>query len=99
MSASQQSTTNKPAAAKQSVGSTLPKKESILELSKLQDQVVRVKCLGGRELQGVLRGYDELVNLVLDECDEFLRGTRVYNHIIIYLVCKRRASNGFFEHL
>ncbi|GKZ00088.1 hypothetical protein MPSEU_000962200 [Mayamaea pseudoterrestris] len=60
-----------PAAAKAS--STLPKKESILELSKLQDQLVRVKCIGGRELLGILRGYDELVNLVLDECDEFLR--------------------------
>ena len=58
----------------QNKSSALPKKESILELSKLQDQLVRVKCLGGRELLGILRGYDELVNLVLDECDEFLRG-------------------------
>ena len=51
-----------------------PRKESILELAKLKDAVVRVKCLGGRELQGTLRGYDDLVNLVLDDCDEFLRG-------------------------
>jgi small nuclear ribonucleoprotein (snRNP)-like protein len=51
-----------------------PKKESILELAKLMDATVRVKCIGGRELQGVLRGYDDLVNLVLDECEEFLRG-------------------------
>ena len=50
------------------------KKESILELAKLMDATVRVKCLGGRELQGTLRGYDDLVNLVLDDCDEFLRG-------------------------
>ena len=40
----------------------------------LVDQNVRVKCLGGRELRGALRGYDELVNLVLDDCDEFIRG-------------------------
>ena len=39
----------------------------------MMDSTVRVKCLGGRELQGILRGYDDLVNLVLDECDEFLR--------------------------
>ena len=32
-----------------------------------------MKCLGGRELRGALRGYDELVNLVLDECEEFVR--------------------------
>jgi U6 snRNA-associated Sm-like protein LSm7 len=50
-----------------------PRKESILELAKLMDATVRVKCLGGRELQGTLRGYDELVNLVLDDCEEFLR--------------------------
>ena len=50
-----------------------PRKESILELAKLMDATVRVKCLGGRELQGTLKGYDELVNLVLDDCDEFLR--------------------------
>ncbi len=40
----------------------------------LVDQIVRVKCLGGRELKGALRGYDELVNLVLDDCEEFIRG-------------------------
>ena len=51
-----------------------PKKESILELAKFMDAVVHVKCLGGRELQGTLKGYDDLVNLVLDDCDEFLRG-------------------------
>jgi len=54
-------------------GSGPPKKESILELAKLMDAVVKVKCLGGRELKGTLRGYDDLVNLVLDECDEFIR--------------------------
>jgi small nuclear ribonucleoprotein (snRNP)-like protein len=55
-------------------GQVHPKKESILELAKLMDATVRVKCLGGRELRGTLRGYDDLVNLVLDDCDEFLRG-------------------------
>ena len=50
------------------------KRESILELSKWMDAKVRVKCLGGRELEGTLKGYDDLVNLVLDDCDEYLRG-------------------------
>ena len=50
-------------------------KESILELTKLMDAAVRVKCLGGRELRGVLKGFDDLVNIVLDDCEEFLRGT------------------------
>lgn len=55
-------------------GSGPPKKESILELAKMMDLTVRVKCLGGREMQGVLRGYDDLVNLVLEDCEEYLRG-------------------------
>jgi U6 snRNA-associated Sm-like protein LSm7 len=52
-----------------------PKQQSILELGKMMDQIVRVKCIGGRELEGVLKGYDDLVNLVLDDTDEYLRGT------------------------
>jgi small nuclear ribonucleoprotein (snRNP)-like protein len=53
------------------------KKDSILELAKMMDSTVRVKCLGGRELEGVLRGYDDLVNLVLEECVEYIRGMYV----------------------
>mmetsp|Transcript_47283 Transcript_47283/g.107186 ORF Transcript_47283/g.107186 Transcript_47283/m.107186 type:complete len:102 (+) Transcript_47283:60-365(+) len=49
------------------------KKESILDLNKYIDQGVRVKFQGGREVVGVLKGYDQLVNLVLDECVEYLR--------------------------
>ena len=35
---------------------------------------MRVRFAGGRELCGVLKGYDQLVNLVLDEAVEYLRG-------------------------
>jgi U6 snRNA-associated Sm-like protein LSm7 len=38
------------------------------------DAMVLVKCLGGRELKGILRGFDDLVNLVIDESEEFVRG-------------------------
>lgn len=50
------------------------KKESIVDLSKYLDKAVRVKFQGGREAQGVLKGYDPLLNLVLDNTTEFLRG-------------------------
>mmetsp|Transcript_460 Transcript_460/g.556 ORF Transcript_460/g.556 Transcript_460/m.556 type:complete len:139 (-) Transcript_460:165-581(-) len=53
-------------------GSSSSRKESILELSKYLDASVHVKCVGGRELVGILRGYDELINLVLDDTDEFM---------------------------
>jgi len=34
---------------------------------------VTVKFTGGREATGILKGYDTLVNLVLDECEELVR--------------------------
>ncbi|XP_065183850.1 U6 snRNA-associated Sm-like protein LSm7 [Sycon ciliatum] len=49
------------------------KKESILELSRYLDKPVRVKFQGGREASGVLKGYDALLNLVLDGATEYVR--------------------------
>ena len=49
------------------------KKESILELSKFLEKTVRIKFNGGRECSGVLKGYDPLLNIVLDNCIEYLR--------------------------
>ncbi|XP_050398757.1 U6 snRNA-associated Sm-like protein LSm7 [Patella vulgata] len=49
------------------------KKESILDLSKYLDKPIRVKFSGGREATGVLKGFDPLLNLVLDGTTEFLR--------------------------
>jgi len=37
------------------------------------DKSVRVKFTGGREVTGVLKGYDQLVNLVLDDSVETIR--------------------------
>jgi len=48
-------------------------KTSILDLNKYIDKAIRVKFSGGREVTGVLKGYDQLVNLVLDETVEYLR--------------------------
>ncbi|KAH6855290.1 hypothetical protein B0I37DRAFT_364477 [Chaetomium sp. MPI-CAGE-AT-0009] len=50
-----------------------PKKENILDLKKYMDKRVTVKFNGGREATGVLKGYDALMNLVLDEVEELLR--------------------------
>lgn len=70
------------------------RKESILDLSKYLEKVIRVKfagkiekiiivwkikkiynflILGGRECSGVLKGFDPLLNLVLDNTTEYLR--------------------------
>ena len=51
-----------------------PKKENILDLSKYMDKRITVKFNGGRECTGTLKGYDALMNLVLDEVQEVVRG-------------------------
>jgi len=45
----------------------------VFDLSKYTGQRVRVRFLGGREVDGLLKGHDKLDNLVLDECIEYLR--------------------------
>ncbi|KAF7130898.1 hypothetical protein CNMCM5793_003768 [Aspergillus hiratsukae] len=50
-----------------------PKKENILDLSKYIDKEVKVKFNGGREVSGMLKGYDQLMNLVLDDVKESMR--------------------------
>ena len=52
------------------------KKESIVDLSRYLEKIIRVKFAGGREVSGILKGYDPLVNLVLDNTTEYLRGER-----------------------
>jgi small nuclear ribonucleoprotein (snRNP)-like protein len=51
-----------------------PKKENILDLGKYMDKKICVKFTGGREVTGTLKGYDALMNLVLDDVDEVVRG-------------------------
>merc|ERR1711875_147260 len=54
-------------------GGEKKKKESILDLSKYLDKTIRVKFSGGRESSGVLKGFDPLLNLVLDGTTEYIR--------------------------
>ncbi|KAI7695268.1 U6 snRNA-associated Sm-like protein LSm7, partial [Sarcoptes scabiei] len=49
------------------------KKESILDLSKYMEKAIRIKFQGGREATGILKGYDTLLNIVLDDTTEYLR--------------------------
>ncbi|KAH6607245.1 hypothetical protein Trco_003558 [Trichoderma cornu-damae] len=54
-------------------GGERPKKENILDLAKYMDKEITVKFNGGREVRGTLKGYDALMNLVLDDVQETLR--------------------------
>lgn len=44
-----------------------------MDLSKYLEKTILVKFAGGREAAGVLKGYDPLLNLVLDNTTEHLR--------------------------
>lgn len=46
-------------------------KPCIIELSKFVDKEIRVKFQGGREAKGKLKGYDQFLNLVLDDTVEY----------------------------
>lgn len=59
------------------------RKETILDLSRYLDKTIKVKFFGGREASGVLKGYDQLINLVLDNTVEYLRGKVPY---VIYVL-------------
>jgi len=50
-----------------------PKREAILDLSKYVNERIRVKFTGGREVTGVLKGFDQLLNLVLDDVQEIFQ--------------------------
>ncbi|CAD6967854.1 unnamed protein product [Tilletia controversa] len=54
-------------------GGDRPKREAILDLSKYSDKSIRVKLAGGREVAGTLKGFDQLMNLVLDDVHEFIK--------------------------
>ncbi|GAA5912928.1 hypothetical protein JCM5296_002528 [Sporobolomyces johnsonii] len=54
-------------------GDDRPRREAILDLSKYVDKKIRVKFTGGREVVGTLKGYDQLLNLVMDDLEETLR--------------------------
>ena len=49
------------------------KKAPILDLQKYLDQEILVKFQGGRVIQGTLKGWDPLQNLVLDQAIELIR--------------------------
>merc|ERR1712042_426992 len=54
------------------------------ELKKYMDKKIHLKINGGRAVEGVLRGFDPFMNLVLDDALEFTKaGDRNYIGMIV----------------
>ena len=48
-------------------------KPAVIDMERLMEQKIRVKCNGGRELVGTLKSFDHIPNIILDDCIEHLR--------------------------
>eukprot|EP01096_Ripella_sp_DP13-Kostka_P011584 TRINITY_DN4704_c0_g1_i1.p1 TRINITY_DN4704_c0_g1~~TRINITY_DN4704_c0_g1_i1.p1 ORF type:complete len:133 (+),score=60.61 TRINITY_DN4704_c0_g1_i1:38-400(+) len=48
-------------------------KENVIDLQRLMNQKVMIKFNGGREVVGVLKGFDPTLNVVIDDTIEYLR--------------------------
>lgn len=46
----------------------------VMDLAPYMNKKIRVKFSGGREFVGLLKGFDQLVNIVLDDAIEYMRG-------------------------
>ncbi len=68
-------TTTTPAQQQQSSQQQQQKKprEQILNLEKSIDKEIIIKFSGGREVVGTLKGFDQMVNVVLDNAREYVR--------------------------
>ena len=53
-------------------GGGFARPEPVINLEKLMDKRLRVRFVGGREVVGTLKGFDGLVNVVLDDTTEEL---------------------------
>uniref|UniRef100_F7CQR7 Small nuclear ribonucleoprotein G n=1 Tax=Equus caballus TaxID=9796 RepID=F7CQR7_HORSE len=57
------------------------------ELKKFMDKKLSLKLNGGRHVQGILRGFDPFMNLVIDECVEMATSGQ-QNNIGMVLHCR-----------
>uniref|UniRef100_A0A8C2NXV5 Small nuclear ribonucleoprotein G n=1 Tax=Capra hircus TaxID=9925 RepID=A0A8C2NXV5_CAPHI len=65
------------------------------ELKKFMDKKLSLKLNGGRHVQGILRGFDPFMNLVIDECVEMATSGQQNN---IGMVVENRVSATSWNH-
>ncbi|KAI8848477.1 hypothetical protein BC829DRAFT_443801 [Chytridium lagenaria] len=71
--------------------------EAILDLAKYMNHKIRVKFAGGREVVGTLKGYDPLMNLVIDDTEEYLenQGRMLEEEILDWLFAENHIDPDF----
>ena len=71
------------------------RRDVVEDMRKLMDLPINVRLLGGREVTGVLKGFDASLNLVLDETREYVRDLRVCPHTHSCVLTPAHATKGF----
>ncbi|KAJ2808720.1 U6 snRNP-associated protein Lsm7 [Coemansia guatemalensis] len=64
------------------------KRDVIFDLNKYNNKLVRAKFIGGREVTGILKGFDQLLNIVLDEAVEIIHGKHCTDSYVASLALK-----------
>ena len=70
-----------------------PARVNVMDLEKYMNQKIRVKFSGGREFVGTLKGFDQLVNIVLDDAIEYMRG----EFAVVHCVRLVNSASHFFN--
>ncbi|KAF8335780.1 uncharacterized protein EI90DRAFT_2912761 [Cantharellus anzutake] len=63
-------------------------KRDILDLSKYQNQPVRVRFTGGREVTGVVKGWNNNLDLVLDDVEEVVSEAAPRPRRLGFVICR-----------
>uniref|UniRef100_G1MC09 Small nuclear ribonucleoprotein G n=1 Tax=Ailuropoda melanoleuca TaxID=9646 RepID=G1MC09_AILME len=65
------------------------------ELKKFMDKKLSLKLNGGRHVQGILRGFDPFMNLVIDECVEMATSGQQNNIGMVDNISSKLVSPNF----
>jgi len=49
-------------------------RENLIKLQSWVDREIRVRFSGGRQVTGILKGYDNSNNMIVDDTIEYIRG-------------------------
>ena len=65
------------------------------DLKKYMDKRLSIKLNGNRTITGTLRGFDQFMNLVLDESQEIVSASEQNNiGMVVYVRAPSRCLNG-----
>lgn len=65
------------------------------KLTKFMDKKLSLKLTGGRHVQGILRGFDSFMNIMVDECVQMATTVLEWRLSIAYRVAEEKTEKSF----